>query len=174
MVCTWKAEKEVTYFEVTQGLYRVLYLSSKGHFRPLQIQWGVHWRSMYFLVNISLHSPLPPSSFRWVYTGMKVQFRWCFWAWFLYGFLKLYGRGMVFYQVFLLSPLQFTVKWTVATLKGHGNEADFLGFLQKWVRHRFLALNFEPFRFGLRIRGDIRNRKTTPRLAESGSRQECL
>ena len=60
------------------------------------------------------------------------------------------------------------------TLKGHGNEADFLGFLQKSVRHRFLTLDFEPFRFGLRIRGDIRNRKTTPRLAESGSRQECL
>jgi hypothetical protein len=59
-------------------------------------------------------------------------------------------------------------------LKGHGNEADFLGFLQKSVRHRFLTLNFEPFRFGLRIRGDIHNRKTTPRLAESGSRQECL
>ncbi len=59
-------------------------------------------------------------------------------------------------------------------LKGHGNEADFLGFLQKSVRHRFFSLNFEPFRFGLRIRGDIRNRKTTPRLAESGSRQECL
>jgi hypothetical protein len=59
-------------------------------------------------------------------------------------------------------------------LKGHGNEADFLGFLQKSVRHRFLTLHFEPFPFGLRIRGDIRNRKTTPRLAESGSRQECL
>jgi hypothetical protein len=50
-------------------------------------------------------------------------------------------------------------------LKGHGNEADFLGFLQKSVRHRFLTLHFEPFRFGLRIRGDICNRKTTPRLA---------
>jgi hypothetical protein len=59
-------------------------------------------------------------------------------------------------------------------LKGHGNEADFLGFLHKWVRHRYLTLHFEPFRFWLRIRGDIRNRKTTPRLAESGSRQECL
>ncbi len=59
-------------------------------------------------------------------------------------------------------------------LKGHGNEADFLGFLQKSVRHRFLTLHFEPFRFGLRIRGDIRNRKTTPRLDESGSRQGCL
>ncbi len=43
-------------------------------------------------------------------------------------------------------------------LKGHGNGADFLGFLQKSVRHRF---HFEPFRFGLRICGDIRNRKTT-------------
>jgi hypothetical protein len=36
-------------------------------------------------------------------------------------------------------------------LKGHGNEADFLGFLQKSVRHRFVTLHFEPFRFGLRI-----------------------
>ncbi len=60
------------------------------------------------------------------------------------------------------------------TLKGHGNEAEFLGFLQKSVRHRSLTLHFEPFRFWLRIRGDIRNRKTTPLLAESGSRQECI
>ncbi len=44
-------------------------------------------------------------------------------------------------------------------LKGHGNEADFLGFLEKSVRHRFLTLNFEPFRFGLPICGDIRNPK---------------
>jgi hypothetical protein len=58
-------------------------------------------------------------------------------------------------------------------LKGHGNEADFLGVLQKSVRHRFLTLHFEPFPFGLRIHGDIGYRKTTPRLAESGSRQEC-
>jgi hypothetical protein len=63
-------------------------------------------------------------------------------------------------------------------LKGHGNEADFLEFLQKLVPHRSLTLSFEPFRFWLRIRGDIRNRKTTPRpgesatlrLGESGSR----
>jgi hypothetical protein len=60
-------------------------------------------------------------------------------------------------------------KSTLYPLKGHGNEADFLGLLQKSVRHRFLTLHFEPFRFGLRILGDIRNRKTTPRLAESGS-----
>jgi hypothetical protein len=31
-------------------------------------------------------------------------------------------------------------------LKGHDNEADFLGFLHKWVRHRYLTLHFEPFR----------------------------
>ncbi len=53
-------------------------------------------------------------------------------------------------------------------LKGHGNEADFLGFLQKLVPHRSLTLLFEPFRFWLRIRGDIRNRKTNPRLARVG------
>ncbi len=56
-------------------------------------------------------------------------------------------------------------------LKGHGNEADFLGFLQKLGPQRSLTLPFEPFRFWLRIRGDIRNRKTTPRLSESGSRR---
>jgi hypothetical protein len=37
-------------------------------------------------------------------------------------------------------------------LKGHGNEADFLGFLHKTVRHRSITLRFEPFRFWLRIR----------------------
>ncbi len=64
-------------------------------------------------------------------------------------------------------------------LKGQGKEADFLGFLHKSVPHESLALPFQPFRFWLRILGDIRNRKTTPRLAksptlrlgESGSRQ---
>ncbi len=54
-------------------------------------------------------------------------------------------------------------------LKGHGNEADFLGFLQELVPHRTLTLPFEPFRFWLRIHGNIRNRKMTPRLGESGS-----
>ncbi len=58
----------------------------------------------------------------------------------------------------------------VPVLKGHGNEADFLGFLQKLGPHRSLTLPFEPFRFWLQIRGDIRNRKTTHRLAELGSR----
>jgi hypothetical protein len=56
-------------------------------------------------------------------------------------------------------------------LKGHGNEADFLGLLQKLVPHRSLTLPFEPFRFGLRICGDIHNRKKTLRLSESGSRR---
>jgi hypothetical protein len=48
-------------------------------------------------------------------------------------------------------------------LKGHGNETDFLGFLQKLVPHESPTLPFGPFRFWLRIRGDIRIRKTTPR-----------
>ncbi len=56
------------------------------------------------------------------------------------------------------------------SLKGHANEVDFLGFLQKLVPHRSLILHFELFGFWLQIRGDIRNRKTTPRLGESGSR----
>jgi len=56
-------------------------------------------------------------------------------------------------------------------LNGHGNEADFLGFLQILGPHRSLTLPFEPFRFWLRICGDIPNRKTTPRLSESGSRR---
>jgi hypothetical protein len=47
-------------------------------------------------------------------------------------------------------------------LKGHSNEADFLGFLQKLGPHRSLTVPFEPFRFWLQILGDIRNRKTTP------------
>jgi hypothetical protein len=49
------------------------------------------------------------------------------------------------------------------SLKGHGTEADFLGLLQKLVPHESRTLPFEPFWFWLRIRGDIRIRKTTPR-----------
>ncbi len=56
-------------------------------------------------------------------------------------------------------------------LKGHGNEADFLGFLQKLGPHRSLTLSFELFRFWLRIRGDIFKRKMTPRYGESVSRR---
>jgi hypothetical protein len=68
------------------------------------------------------------------------------------------------------------------SFKGHGNETDFLGFLQKLVPHESLTLPFEPFRFWLRIHGDIRIRKTTPRchrygesptphISDTGSRQ---
>jgi hypothetical protein len=52
-------------------------------------------------------------------------------------------------------------------LKGHDNEADFMGFLQKSVPHKSLTLPFEPFRIWLRIRGDIRNRKMTFRLGKN-------
>ncbi len=63
----------------------------------------------------------------------------------------------------------YALERPVPFLKGHGNEADFLGFLKKLGPHRSLTLPFEPFRFWLRIRGVIRNLKTTPRLAVSGS-----
>jgi hypothetical protein len=56
-------------------------------------------------------------------------------------------------------------------LKGHGNGADLLGFLQKLVPHRSLTLPFEPFRFWLRICGDIHNRKMTRRVWESATLQ---
>ncbi len=59
-------------------------------------------------------------------------------------------------------------------LKGHGNEPNFPNFLHKSLWPRSLTLHFEPFRFWLRIRGDIRIRKMTPRIGESGSRQDCL
>jgi hypothetical protein len=52
-------------------------------------------------------------------------------------------------------------------LKGHGNEADFLGFCRNWS----LTLPFQSFRFWLRIHGNIRNLKTTPRLGESATLQ---
>jgi hypothetical protein len=55
-------------------------------------------------------------------------------------------------------------------LKGHGNEAGFLGFLQKLVPPRSLTLPLDPFRFCLRIRRDIHNRKNDARLADSDSR----
>ena len=76
--------------------------------------------------------------------------------------------NMVFYP----QEIESSIVWTnFSSLKGHGNEANFLGFLQKLVPHRSLTLPFEPFRFWLRIRGDIRNRKTTPRLGDSASRR---
>jgi hypothetical protein len=54
-------------------------------------------------------------------------------------------------------------------LKGHGNEAEFLGFLQKFVPHESLTLPFEPFRFLLRIRGEFRIRKRLPAITDTGS-----
>ncbi len=56
----------------------------------------------------------------------------------------------------------------LAFLKGHGNETDFLGFLQKLIPHESLTLPFEPFGFWLWIRGDIRIWKTTPRYHRYG------
>ncbi len=38
-------------------------------------------------------------------------------------------------------------------------------------QHRSRTLAFELFRFWFQIRGDIRNRKSTPRIGESGSRR---
>jgi hypothetical protein len=49
-------------------------------------------------------------------------------------------------------------------LKGHGYEADFLGFFHKPVPHEPLPLHFELFRFALRILGDIRDSKNKTRL----------
>ncbi len=56
-------------------------------------------------------------------------------------------------------------------LKGHGNVADFLGFLHKSVWHMSLTLHFEPLRFGFKFAEIflIENR-----LPELGSRQDCL
>jgi hypothetical protein len=59
----------------------------------------------------------------------------------------------------------------VLFLKGHGNEADFLGFLQKLVPNESLTLPFEPFRFWLRIRGDIHIQKRLPAITDTGSRR---
>ncbi len=75
------------------------------------------------------------------------------------------GRRTIFLKCLYSEKVENIVSNT--KLKGHGNEADFVGFLQKSVRHRLFTLHFKPFRFGLRIRGDIRNRKTTPRHGES-------
>ena len=70
----------------------------------------------------------------------------------------------------LVPVAKSTISSSICNLKGHGNEADFLGFLQKLVPHGSLTLPFEPLRFWLRIRRDIHNRKNdspTRRLGES-------
>jgi hypothetical protein len=83
------------------------------------------------------------------------------------------------YSLFPSFLIDLVTEKTQRYLKGHGNEAVFLGFLQKLVPHRSLTLPLEPIRFWLRIRGDIRNRKTlrvgellTRRVGESAF--ECL
>jgi hypothetical protein len=77
-------------------------------------------------------------------------------------FLYFEIKKILLFNIFVHLSLVLII--LCAFLKGNGNEADFLGFLQKLGPHRSLTLPFEPFRFWLRIRGDIRNRKTTPRL----------
>ncbi len=67
-----------------------------------------------------------------------------------------------------LFPPSYTGSKTACLLKGHGNEAEFLGILQKLVPHESLTLPFRPFRFWLRIRGDIHIRKTTPSYLRCG------
>ncbi len=49
---------------------------------------------------------------------------------------------------------------------------SFLYVLHKSLWPRSLTLPFKPFRFWLRILGDIRFRKSTPRIGESGNRQD--
>ncbi len=61
-------------------------------------------------------------------------------------------------QATYIYPHWFIKLWPSA-LKGHGNQPNFLGFLQKSVPHESLTLHFKPLRFSLRIRGDIRNRQ---------------
>jgi hypothetical protein len=56
---------------------------------------------------------------------------------------------------------------TAEYLMGHGNEADFLGFLHKSVRHRSLTLCFEPFDIGFEFPGIFVIEK---RLPDSPSR----
>jgi hypothetical protein len=54
-------------------------------------------------------------------------------------------------------------------LKGHGNEADYQGFLQKSVRHWSLTLHFEPSDFGFEFAEIfvIENESPTRRVGES-------
>ncbi|MFO0004849.1 MAG: hypothetical protein ACK559_27330, partial [bacterium] len=75
-----------------------------------------------------------------------------------------------FFFGFSIEVFIFSHCYDDISLKRHGNEADFLGFLQNLVPHNSFRLPFELFRFWLRIRVDICNRKMTPRLGESESR----
>jgi hypothetical protein len=74
--------------------------------------------------------------------------------------------------MFTCSQLDFSaiaVSIAAVSLKGHGNEADFLGVLHKPVQHRSLTLHFEPFQFWLGLREDICNKNDSPtrRVGES-------
>jgi hypothetical protein len=69
------------------------------------------------------------------------------------GFRDIGGGGVLFKKGGVLkelNPLLFIRGLSCpcgvqTSLKGHGNEADFLGVLYKSVRHRFLTLHFKPF-----------------------------
>ncbi len=80
----------------------------------------------------------------------------------------IFNLFSVFNTVNLFRTKGKTLQRFKISLKGHGIEANFLGFLQKLVPHSSLTLPFEPFRFHLRIRGDIYIRKTTPRYHRYG------
>jgi len=124
-----------------------------------------HWHHAIFILHKSwshsyckfiIHSYLPsfilPAISESHYKDLLIADGWEYWMIYMY-------RGTGFF-----AP---TPPPHLPSLKGHGNEVDFLGFLQKLVPHRSLILPFEPFSFWRRIRGDIHNRKTTPRLGES-------
>ncbi len=49
---------------------------------------------------------------------------------------------------YLGGTIEHSPKNKLFVLKGHGNEADFLGFLHKPVRHRSFTLRFERSDFG--------------------------
>ncbi len=87
--------------------------------------------------------------------------------------LVLQAPGIISFR-FLQKNSKNKFNACVPSFKGTWQWADFLGFLQKLVPHESLTLHFEPFRFSLRIQGDISNWKTNSRLAESGSQQDCL
>jgi hypothetical protein len=60
------------------------------------------------------------------------------------------------------------VTFSCMSLKGHGNEADFLGFLHKPVWHyRSLTLRSEPFHFSSEF-SEIHNQKRFPNSLSRG------
>ncbi len=79
------------------------------------------------------------------------------------------GQRLSFHVVSLAIHLSSGTKhfFSLISIKGHGSELNFPRFLHKSRWPRSLTLHFEPFRFWLRIRGDILIRK---RLLVSVSR----